>query len=671
MQTSSIWKKVLIFFIFISFCPKASSQDINYWRSLSPSKDDQLNEEVAKTRAKARQFLISGKTSKVDSLYRAYRAIIIKQGDKTNISRYLNDMGNYHTEIDSSIYYYQMAIDFISKDETSAFIWGLKITSMINLGITYNQELENPKKAIEILEEALILSDTYHYPGLKLSIIRNLASISNRQNDQNHAIQLVESGLEDFKYTNYFIGENGFDYYSLKRFLGTLYHNSEDNQLREKGFQYILEAKDFFEKINNNLEVSLALADLVKFYPDMLKKGQDMIYIDQALSYYEGDKNEKYRKHIELVKGITLARNGKNKKSQKLLNQLKKKYPKDSTSISASIYSQLYEINKQNKNFKDALYYHEQILKSNDKKAAKYYSKEVLDLQSKYDTERKSRVVELLKAKNKTILKYTLISIVLLLISLFSLLYLWKGRLKIKKQNQELSEMNKAKNDLFMILAHDLKGPLLSFENLSSRVSHLLQKGNYEGLHKLGDYYAKVGNAAKYTVSSLLDWSLSQKDNFLLKSDFIDVHTALEKIQQDLNYIIIDKNIVIKVSNKDVDKVWCDENSFIIIYRNLIHNAIKYSDPGTNINIYTESINEKVIITIENKSTQMPLTVYNSILELSQNKQEFVSMNMRDSGIGLQTVFKLIYHNNAEIKFSKKEDTFSVQTVLPKNSSKN
>jgi len=662
-----IWNLIFILNIISFTQTNLYSQDINYWRSLEENSDAELSELVSKSRTAFRALTVSESIENSDSIYNEYRSAIILQGNPTNINRFLNDTGVHHTNLDSSIYYYQIAIDFILEEEATSFDMGTKITSMCNLGMIYNQELGNPKKAIPILEEALVISDKYHYPGIKLSIIRNLASIYNKQGDKSYAIKLAESGLEDFKYTNYFVGPNGVDYYTLSRFLGSLYADNQDVEIRKLGFKYINDALTFFSEENNHEEVSLALSDLANYYPDLLEKGQDLIYLDKALAYYKEKNSSHLKKHIQLTKGVVLARNGYQKESKQQLDDLLKTYPDDSTAMNKTIQFHLYKSNKQNKNYEEALSNHENYLKIKELEVEKYFSDEVLQLRTKYDTARKSRVAQLLRSKNRTILRYTLASLLLLLITTFSLIFLWQNRKKIKRQNQELENLNKSKNDLFLILAHDLKGPLFSFGNISNRVGQLLKNKDFAGLDKLSNYYSKVGEETKYAVSNLLDWSLSQKDNFLLHRETIEIETELTDIQKDLNYLILDKNMTIRTHNSGVKQVWCDKNSFIIIYRNLLHNAIKYSSKDSYVDLKISTQNDKVIIEIENITNNMSTEVFESIQKLIEKNQDLISLKMRDSGIGIQTAVRLIKHNNGDIEFSKTGDKFSVTTSFYKN----
>ena len=76
--------------------------------------------------------------------------------------------------------------------------------------------------------------------------------------------------------------------------------------------------------------------------------------------------------------------------------------------------------------------------------------------------------------------------------------------------NDELKEVNKSKNKLFAILAHDLRGPISSFSNLSKKVQYLISKGEWETLDQMSNQLEKRTSRLDQLLSNLLSWILTQ-----------------------------------------------------------------------------------------------------------------------------------------------------------------
>ncbi|MEM6346413.1 MAG: tetratricopeptide repeat protein, partial [Bacteroidota bacterium] len=127
------------------------------------------------------------------------------------------------------------------------------------------------------------------------------------------------------------------------------------------------------------------------------------------------------------------------------------------------------------------------------------FNEKVAELQTKLETERKEAEIELLEqqarlqeselsqARSERNLYRTLglAGLVILLVVGGFLLLLNKSRLQIKSQAEELLSLNQTKDDLFGIIAHDLKGPISGFQTLGRIFSHYLPEDSPKRLKQI------------------------------------------------------------------------------------------------------------------------------------------------------------------------------------------
>lgn len=166
---------------------------------------------------------------------------------------------------------------------------------------------------------------------------------------------------------------------------------------------------------------------------------------------------------------------------------------------------------------------------------------------------------------------------------------------KLEKQTKELEELNRLKDKLFSIIAHDLKAPFASLVSMLRIVSDDDISHN-----EFKQYLPKLTENVDYTSSlleNLLNWSKSQIDAVkivvepILLKDLVEVEiTFFNKLSAEKNIQIINE-----ITNEYL--INADRNTVQLVFRNLFSNAIKFCRPGDSIIVSTKVINgEETII---------------------------------------------------------------------------
>jgi signal transduction histidine kinase len=165
-------------------------------------------------------------------------------------------------------------------------------------------------------------------------------------------------------------------------------------------------------------------------------------------------------------------------------------------------------------------------------------------------------------------------------------------------QKNELIQLNDLKDKYFSIISHDLKGPIFGVKELI----HLTQTGlisKEEFFELLPEVSKNMENVAQL-LENLLAWTSSQiRGEQLVLEDF-DIYRILSQQKQLLERLSKEKNIKITLEgNPEVQKVRGDKNMVELVIRNLINNAIKFSNQNGEVIISTSLSNECVKICIE------------------------------------------------------------------------
>lgn len=294
-----------------------------------------------------------------------------------------------------------------------------------------------------------------------------------------------------------------------------------------------------------------------------------------------------------------------------------------------------------------ALKSYDQLLLYKDSLQSQEQQNEIEKIELTYSLEKKETENNVLKLENNIVRSRSqLLAIVggFLFMILGGLVYFY---LKIKKNERRLSRINASKNRLFAILAHDLKGPALQFNNLSENLSFLLKKGDKKQLLSVASQFEKSGNQVRYIIDNLLNWAISQKDEFSHNPKRINIKKQLDEVVLELEYALSEKNITIDSKIEEVDNCIFDPNAFKVVIRNLLHNAVKYSEEDSTIFVEKDPQNSN--LKIIDSGVGMDAQTINDILNETQVQSQPGTNSEKGNGIGMSTCVKLIRKNGSEI----------------------
>lgn len=283
----------------------------------------------------------------------------------------------------------------------------------------------------------------------------------------------------------------------------------------------------------------------------------------------------------------------------------------------------------------------------------------ISEIETKYETEKKEKENQALVTKNNLIQTRFRLSSIIGILLLFLLVTSIFFYLKMRQNKKELEHINENKNQLFEIIAHDLKGPVSSFSELSLNISHLIQTNQTDRLLELAGYYEKAGRRINFILTNLLDWAISQKDHFVNSPENLDVRSEVNTIIKELDYYMMQKNIKINNQVNPNNNFFFDKNAFKVIIRNLLHNSMKFSHRDSSIVIDHDEFGIKIK---DNGIGLKPETI-KKIMKKERVNSDFGTDDEKGNGIGLSTCLKLADQNNAKLDINSKFGEGAVFTL--------
>jgi signal transduction histidine kinase len=308
-------------------------------------------------------------------------------------------------------------------------------------------------------------------------------------------------------------------------------------------------------------------------------------------------------------------------------------------------------------NYKKALVYRKE---SEDWKDSIYNQNKiwaVADYEKKFAVAQKQKQIKVLEVENK--LKDTqrnslfFASIGLLLI-LTGGVYLYGQKVKNAKtillQKNKLDELNATKDQLFSIVSHDLRSSVNALKTSNAKLSATLETKNYDELHQLIIQNSTIANGAYSLLDNLLHWAMLQTKQLYFHKESIHLYSIVQQIEYNYKPLLLDKAITFEnLVSKNIF-IFVDLDSLKIVLRNLLDNAIKFSNKDGKISFYTQEINpDFCTLIIEDNGIGMSQETIKELLTDNELLAKKANSEIIGTGLGLQLCKQMIKKNTGTL----------------------
>ena len=211
----------------------------------------------------------------------------------------------------------------------------------------------------------------------------------------------------------------------------------------------------------------------------------------------------------------------------------------------------------------------------------------------------------------------------------------------LKKQEQEVIEGEKKKNDLIVFLAHDLKTPLTSI------VAYLTMLDSYQDMpeeerqrytHSALEKSIRLGEL----ISEFFEITKFNLQDIVLEPVELNLSMMLEQLADELYGVLREKNLTCEVEAAEDMVVYGDADKLARVFDNILRNAVSYCYPNTKIRIQAEMTEEGNRIVFSNRGKQIPKEQLGTIFEKFYRLDEARHSTTGGAGLGLAIAKEIV-----------------------------
>ncbi len=220
---------------------------------------------------------------------------------------------------------------------------------------------------------------------------------------------------------------------------------------------------------------------------------------------------------------------------------------------------------------------------------------------------------------------------------------------KLAESEKELKRLNANKDRFFSIISHDLKNSFFSVMGLSKILADPENNDSEEMKLKTAQMLNDNSKKLYSFLENLLSWAKVQQG----KTEYEPAENSLYEIMAEVTYLYrtkADQSEIELVNNINKStEVFCDQNMVKTILRNLVSNALNFTNKGGSVTIASKSNDDEIIITVTD--TGVGISDEN-ISKLFRIDSKYIGTNTygeKGTGLGLILCKEFVDKHNGKI----------------------
>ncbi|MBT1710402.1 tetratricopeptide repeat protein [Fulvivirgaceae bacterium PWU5] len=399
-----------------------------------------------------------------------------------------------------------------------------------------------------------------------------------------------------------------------------------------------------------------------------------LAFYDSAYALHQKTTNRYGMAEANLGRGIVLTKEGNfDQALEKFEASLSVARPLNARVLEIKAFNELSALWEQKGDFKKALYYYKQYKQLEDTLFSQETQGKLLRDQIRFETESRDTQIAALsqlqvmqhgELKKQEFVRNILVVVMALSAILLVTVYrsgqrrrkintlLLQHQDDMEKRSEELERLNQVKDKFFSIISHDLRSPI----NALAGLLDLIDKGAIEPaeMHKHTQELKVRFNHTRTLLNNLLDWTLLQMDKLSLQAARINLRK------------IVDENIqlLISVQNKQINMInnvptdaigYADSNTINLVIRNLMMNAIKFTNDGGKVTIDAKPQPSEWLFSVKDNGVGMKPEVLNMLFDKTAPYTTRGTANEKGTGLGLILCKEFIEKNGGRIWVESEE----------------
>ncbi len=234
------------------------------------------------------------------------------------------------------------------------------------------------------------------------------------------------------------------------------------------------------------------------------------------------------------------------------------------------------------------------------------------------------------------------------------------AREALEEANRDLSRANATKNKLFSIIGHDLRGPIGSLIHLLEVMAETPDTLTPEEQSAVLKNLHASAKGAYHLLENLLSWARSQRGDIQRNPSDLQLAELVNTNFRQLGGIARDKSITLRSAVPDDITAHEDADMVLLVIRNLVSNAIKFTPEGGEVVVSAETGDGEVTVSVADTGIGIPEENRGLLFRPDTHLTTRGTQNEKGSGLGLMLCRDLVEQNGGAIRVDERPGGGSV-----------
>lgn len=230
----------------------------------------------------------------------------------------------------------------------------------------------------------------------------------------------------------------------------------------------------------------------------------------------------------------------------------------------------------------------------------------------------------------------------------------------LKYKNEELVKLVHTRDRMFSIIAHDLRSPFNTILGFTDLLSESFDKSEMDRMKQYAKYVHNASVSVFNLLENLLMWARSQTDEIYFNPKVADLDDIVLDTLSLVKETAVKKVQFIDTSNYKNFQVFMDIDMMRSVFRNILTNAIKFTQDGGLIKISSVKENGFVEVSITDNGVGIDKELIDKIMNDVEVESSLGTAGEKGVGMGLLLAHKFVKINGGKFSISSEKGKGSI-----------
>lgn len=226
---------------------------------------------------------------------------------------------------------------------------------------------------------------------------------------------------------------------------------------------------------------------------------------------------------------------------------------------------------------------------------------------------------------------------------------------QIEDQNRELQQLLATRDKLQSVISHDLRNPFTVIQSITESLGENFTDMDHQDALRAVKTINDTNRRGLYLLDNLLNWTRLQTGKLKVDATVIPVYAVVRDMIDYFETQSRDKKIPIRSEVEPSLSLYCDEDMFRTILRNLVSNALKFTPEGGNVRIYGHSRKGRTTVCVEDTGVGISGNNLKRLLRFDESFSTPGTASEKGSGLGFSLVGEFVEMNGGYLTVNSEE----------------